>query len=157
MIELQIPVKPFVLHWLINRYGEKYRVSKKNLIGILLLELLNKKVIKPDHDQPKGYNYYIEIPELYVNTKGFNIDAKKIKLLGRCLDRLFYEDFYNFVDNELIKGGLSAYQAVSLFLEINNITEREAKLESMYRSYQRYSGENIRVKKDIFSKKIARK
>ena len=149
MFEIYIPVKPHVKSFLMRRYGEDYVVNKKNFLGILLLELLNTDISKLDLDCKPSECYKLQIPELYFNTKGFNIDKNKLKFLGRCLERLFFDDFYNFVDSELERGGLSAYKSVHLYLQLHKISENELKLESMYRNYQRHSRENIKSKKTL--------
>ena len=58
------------------------------------------------------------------------------------------EDFYRFVDIELLKPNSNAYQSVALFLKFYEIQESHIKLESMYRNYQRYCDENIKQKKN---------
>lgn len=147
MIVIQIPVKIHVKKYLQKRYGAVHQVSKKTFIGLFLLQLLEKKVEKPNKDTQNIIFYDIEIPEFYFNTKGFYVDEKKLKYLGVCLDRLFVEDFYSFVDNELIKPNSNAMKAIKLFYSIYNLSEQDVKLESMYRNYQRYCGENIKNKK----------
>ncbi len=147
MIVIKIPVKCHVKKYLIKRYGAVHQVSKKTFIGLFLLQLLEKKVEKPEKEAGKGSFYDIEVPEYYFNVNGYSIDNNKLKFLSVCLERLFFEDFYSFVDNELMKGDLTAKKAIRLFFTIYDITENELNQDSMYRNYQRYCGENIKQKK----------
>ena len=147
MIVIRIPIKCHVKKYLIKRYGSVHQVSKKTFIGLFLLQLLEKKVEKPEKEAGKGSFYEIEVPEYYFNVNGYSIDKNKLKFLSVCLERLFFEDFYSFVDNELIKGNLTAKKAIRLFFTIYDITENELNQDSMYRNYQRYCGENIKQKK----------
>lgn len=147
MIVISIPVKCHVKKYLIKRYGTVHQVSKKTFIGLFMLQLLEKKIEKPEKEVEKGHLYDIEVPEYYFNTKGYSVDAKKLKFLGICLEKLFVEDFNSFVDNELIKGDLNAKKAIKLFFSIYDINENDLNMDSMYRNYQRYSGENIKHKK----------
>ena len=147
MIVIKIPVKCHVKKYLIKRYGAVHQVSKKTFIGLFLLQLLEKKIEKPEKEAGKGSFYDIEVPEYYFNANGYSIDNNKLKFLSVCLERLFFEDFYSFVDNELFKGELNAKKAIRLFLSIYDITENELNQDSMYRNYQRYCGENIKHKK----------
>lgn len=147
MIVISIPVKCHVKKYLIKRYGSVHQVSKKTFIGLFLLQLLEKKIEKPEREVQKGFLYDIEVPEYYFNTKGYSIDSNKLKLLGICLEKLFQEDFYSFVDLELLKGDLNARKAIKLFFSIYELSENDLNLDSMYRSYQRYSVENIKDKK----------
>lgn len=147
MIQISIPVKKPVKKYLIKKYGEVHTISKKTFIGLLLLELISNEADTSDIDFKSHDQYKMVLPELYFNTKGFSINRKKLKFLGVCLERLFFEDFYSFVDVELAKGKTNAWQSVKLFLFLNNITENEMQLASMYRNYQRHCGEKITEKK----------
>jgi hypothetical protein len=147
MIVISIPVKLHVKKYLIHRYGVVHQVSKKTFIGLFLLQLLEKKIEKPEKEAGKGSFYEIEVPEFYFNAKGYSIDRNKLKFLSVCLERLFFEDFYSFVDNELCKGDLNAKKAIRLFFSIYDISENELNQDSMYRNYQRYCGEKIKHKK----------
>lgn len=149
MITISIPVKAHIKKYLLKKYGSLHKVSKKSFIGLLVLELLNTKIEQPDRNFLNQDKYELIIPEYYFNTKGFNLNQNKTKFLGVCLEKLFFEDFYSFVDMELIKGTGNAYQSTALFLKVFDISENEIKLESMYRNYQRYSHENIKQKKQV--------
>ncbi len=147
MIVIQIPVKIHVKKYLQKRYGAIHQVSYKSFLGLVLLQLLEKKVEKPNKDNENTNFYDIKIPELYFKTKGFHIDKMKLKYLGICLERLFMEDLYSFVDHELLKPNSNAMKAIKLFYSIYELSEQDVKLESVYRNYQRYSGERIKNKK----------
>lgn len=147
MIVISIPVKPHVKKYLIKRYGTTHQVSKKTFIGLFLLQLLEKKIEKQEKDIPNNFTYEIEVPEYYFNTKGYSVDTKKLKFLGICLEKLFVEDCNSFIDNELLKGDSNAKKAIKLFFCIYGIDENDLNLDSVYRNYQRYSGEKIKDKK----------
>lgn len=147
MIVISIPVKNHVKKYLIKRYGSVHQVTKKTFIGLLLLQLLEKKIDKQEKLQEKAALYDLSVPEYYFNTKGYSVDQDKLRFLGICLEKLFMEDFYTFIDNELHKPNTSAYKAIQLFFSIYSISENDLKVESMYRNYQRFSGENIKQKK----------
>lgn len=147
MISISIPVKKHVKKYLCKKYGDEHRVSRKTFIGLLLLELINKKIEKPSQKFECSDRYNMIIPEYYFNTKGFVIGYNKAKFLGMCLEKLFYEDFHSFVDMELKKEKTNAYKAVVLFCRLYLIEEDDIKIESMYRNFQRYSSEKIKEKK----------
>lgn len=149
MISISIPVKKHVKKYLIKKYGTVHTVTKKTFLGLLLLELINDKVEAMDRQFVDLDQYELTIPEFYFNKKGFNIDKNKVRFLGICLEKLFFEDFYNFIDLELTKGKANAFQSVKLFMHIHGISENEMKLESLYRNYQRHCGENIKSKKIV--------
>jgi hypothetical protein len=152
MILIHIPVKNHVKKFLIKRYGAIHKVSKKTFIGLFLLQLLEKRVDKPEKESSNECFYEIEVPEYYFNKNGYSIDANKLKFLSVCLERLFIEDFNTFVDNELSKGSMTATKAIRLFFSIYSITENDLNFDSVYRNYQRYCGENIKNKKQHLAK-----
>ncbi|EJG02274.1 hypothetical protein [Flavobacterium sp. F52] len=149
MIKIYIPVKKPVKKYLIRKYGTVHTISKKSFLGLLLLDLISKDADTSDIDFKGLDKYCLDIPEMYFNTKGYEINRSKLKFLGVCLERLFFEDFYSFVDIELAKGVNNAYKSVQLFLDLYCINENEMKLESMYRNYQRHCEENIKKKKSL--------
>lgn len=147
MVVISIPVKAYVKKYLVKRYGSVHTITKKSFIGLFLLELLQRKVEPPFKDFKGKSSYDINVPEFYFNKKGYAVDHIKLKFLGICLEKMFFEDFYHFVDTEIRTKQLNARKSVKLFLAIYEIEEDEIKLESLYRSYQRYCNENIKKKK----------
>lgn len=152
MVVISIPVKSHVKKYLVKRYGSVHQVTKKSFIGLFLLEMLQRKVEPPMREVKKETNYDIHVPEFYFNKKGYHVDHVKLKFLSVCLERLFFEDFYHFVDNEMLKEKPNARESIKFFLSVYEIQEDELKLESMYRNYQRYCGENIKAKKQSLVK-----
>ncbi|UOX32406.1 hypothetical protein LXD69_10115 [Flavobacterium sediminilitoris] len=149
MIVINIPVKVHVKKYLVKRYGSKHTITKKSFIGLFILELLERKVEPHMKNTSKECSYDIEVSEFYFNKRGFYVDHVKLKFLGICLEKLFLEDFFNFIDLEMRKENANARKSIKFFLSINDIQEDELKLESIYRSYQRYSNENIKNKKIV--------
>ena len=148
MIVIQIPVKNHVKKYLIGRYGATQKITKKTFIGLILLQILEKKVEKQETSSSTLSNYEVSVPEYYFNTKGYSVDADKLRFLGICLEKLFLDDFYLFVDHQLLKGG-SAYKSIQFFFSLYGLSENDLKVESMYRNYQRYAGESIKAKKKV--------
>lgn len=148
MIKISIPVKPFVKKYLIKRYGTACRISRKSFFGLFLSEMLVKKVEKSNPFDSEQFD--VEIPEYYLNTDGYTIDSGKLRTIGLALERMFFDDFYHFVDLRLQEGTFTkASKAIETFLKLYEITEDELRKDSMYRNYQRYCGESIKSKKIV--------
>lgn len=147
MIVISIPVKPHVKKYLIKRYGDYHTITKKTFIGVFISGLLNKKIDKQDYVTHGFEKFNFSISSDFFYKKGHSISIHHKKYIGRCFEMLFFEDFYLFVDNEILKGNGNALKAVRLFLKSYNLSENELKLDSMYRNYQRYCGEKIKEKK----------
>lgn len=149
-ISVRIPTKPHINKYLQHRYGQQHQITKKSLFGIILLELLNTKIEKPEVrilPNDFSYGYTVLVPQRYFSTKGFNISANKKKYLAVYLEKLFMEDLQNHVDRTMYSNKSTAMEAIRSFFSFYGITENDIKLESVYRNYQRYCSENIKGKK----------
>lgn len=150
-ISFEIAVKPYVKKFLNLKYGPEALVSKKTRIGLILIELLDSKIERSAIDVSDfTEKYTIKVSERYFNTKGFNVSYNKKKFLAVYLEKQFTEELRNYVDLQ-VAIGVHAIQAMRVFLRYHAITENEIKLESIYRSYQRYCGEKITDKKNSMS------
>lgn len=148
MINISIFVKKHIKKYLAHRYGKNCVLSKKSLLGILIFELLDKKITKQDRNFINfSEKYTITISEAYFYKRGFYISSHKKKFISIALEKLFIEDLYAFIDITIENNTISAVKAMKIFLCKYDITENEVKFESLYRSYQRYSGESIKKKK----------
>lgn len=151
MVVISIPVKSYVKKFLVKRYGYTHQISKNSFIGLFLLELLQRKVEPPFREISKESTYDIHVPEFYFNEKGYHVDHIKLKFLSICLEKLFFEDFYQDIDKELLKPNPNAMQSIRFFLSVYDITEDELKLASLYKKYQRYCDNKITSKKVVLS------
>lgn len=152
-VTVKIPVKSHVKKYLSERYGIEHTLTKTTLLGILVFNVLDKKLARPikdfsDYDE----KYAIVVPQRYFNERGFAIDLRKRRFLAICLEKVFNEDFHLFIDTVISsKLKVSAVQAMKIFLKKYQITENEAKFETLYRNYQRYCKENITQKKKLLT------
>lgn len=152
MIVISIPVKSHVKKYLIKRYGESHTISKHTFLGVFVYGLLHKKMEKQDYITKGFEKFSFSITSDFFYKRGHTISTYHKKYIGRCFEMLFFEDFYLFVDNDLLKGSGNASKSVKLFLKSYNLTENELKFDSMYRNYQRYCGEKIKEKKKCIVK-----
>jgi hypothetical protein len=149
-ISISIPVKPHVKKYIEVKYGETHTLTTKSFLGLLLFNVLDKNAPVLDHDFKNfGDQYEIKISRQYLYENGYNVSTVKRKFLSVCLEKLFVEEFYQFVDIHVSSIRLSAAQSIRLFLEKYNLTENEINYETMYKKYQRYSNFNIKIKKNI--------
>lgn len=147
-ISISIPVKPHVKKYISLRYGTEHTLTKKSLLGILIFNILDKKTKKPD----RGFldykeKYVIQISRQYFYESGFSITLKKRRFLAICLEKLFIEDFYSYVDIAVSKMNYTAVEAMRVFFAQYEISEDEVKFYSMYRQYQRHCENGIKAKK----------
>lgn len=147
-IAVNIPVKPHIKKYVSVRYGNEHTLTKKSLLGVLIFGVLDKKVPKPDRSfDDHTEKYTIQISESYFNERGFEIPLRKRRFLAVCLEKLFIEDFYAYIDISVSKMGITAAQSMRVFLEQYEISENDVKFESMYKNYQRHCDFKIKSKK----------
>lgn len=147
-ITVKIPVKNHVKKYLSVRYGTDHTLTKTSLLGMLLFYSLEKRIEKQsasisDYDS----SYHILVSQHYMNQKGFSVDMKTRKFVAVCFEKLFLEDMNGFIDKCIGQLNQSAMSSLKIFLKTYEISEDDAKTESLYRQYQRYSKESIRQKK----------
>lgn len=150
-ISFEIAVKPHVKKFLNTKYGPEAIISKKTRMGLILMELLDSKIDRSGVDITGCFEKYtIKVSQRCFNIKGFNVSFNKKKFLAVYLEKQFTEELRSYVDMQLSMG-VTAMQAMRIFLKYYAISENEIKLDSIYRSYQRYSGEKIKEKKNILT------
>ena len=149
-ISIMIPVKPHVKKFIEVKYGQTHTLTTKSYLGLLLFNVLDKNAQPLDHDfKSFGDQYEIKISRQYLYEHGYNVSPVKRQFLSLCMERLFIEEFYEFVDIHVSSIGFGAAKSIRLFLEKYNLTENEINYETMYKKYQRYSNFNIKIKKNI--------
>lgn len=153
MTTLKIPVKTHVKKYLVKQYGAEFKANKKTFFGTFIIELLDRETERVNYFKEEVYT--VTVDRNYTKKTKIALDGNKLRSVGNALEVLFIEDFYKYVDGQLVSPNASAYQAVKNFLKIYDISEDDLKLETMYRKYQRYSNEKIDEKKIKYSKKLA--
>lgn len=146
MIDVKIPVKPHVKKYLVKKYGTVHRVSSTSFIGMLLLHFLGKSVT--GFQKAEGIEAYeLSIPEYYVNTAGHTIPDEALKRIGECMDKLFREELFAYLDLR-VSNGFKALPELNLFLNRYEISEDDLQRGSIYKAYQRHCGMKIKSKKN---------
>lgn len=148
-ITIKLPLKPYIVKFLEKRYGKKHLVSRNSLIGMYLIELLNKDYNKRGSIEEGSY-YTIIVPSSIVARVGFDFPAVKYEKLASYFEKLFRNSLFEYV-NMSIENDLklvpehdrkkirnqNAKEAIKQFLSTYEICEDELKFETMYRTYYR--------------------
>jgi len=155
---VHLPIKSYLKKYLIKKYGTSYKISSNSLLGIFLIEILDKQYRK-EHRQIKEKNYYpIIIPKVIVEKVGFDFPTSKMRRFELMIKQLFRNELDSHVDiainAELYvnindkKYKLDVMKAIKQYLEFYDITEDELRLDSLYRDYKR-------IKNEIGHKKVS--
>ena len=148
LISIKIPTKSHIKKFISTRYGTEHTVSKKSMLGVIIISLLDKNVLRPEYSfENCNEEYIVHISEYYMNIKGFNLSVKTVKFLSILIEKLFYEDLFMYMDLSISKFNVSAQEALGCFFKEYNISEDELNFDSVYKKYQRHCNFNIKSKK----------
>lgn len=150
-ITINMPMKSYLRKFLLKKYGSSYKVSSNSLLGIYLIEILDKQYRK-DHKQIRQKNYYpLIIPKSIVERVGFDMPTAKMKRFEVMLSKLFKDELESYIkvtttlelyvninDNKYRQ---DIMKAMKQFLEYYKISEDELKLDSLYRDFSRQQKE----------------
>lgn len=91
----------------------------------------------PEAKTAPVYKYTVLVPEFYYNTYGHNITKSTLQHLAIQSKHLFEEAMLEHLEIEVLKGK-KVMTTLRVWLRTFNITEDDAKLESLYKTWQRH-------------------
>lgn len=148
-ISLNIPLKPYLTKYLVQKYGNTHTVSRNSWLGNYVIELLTKQYRKHKAIQKTETYFTIEIPLTIMKESGFDISTDKLRRLEIMIDKVFRNDldsyiavsigcelkYYNEQFSSLNKQNV--VKAIEQFLGFYNITEDELSPDTIYRDFYR--------------------
>lgn len=134
---IKIPMKPFLVKFLHQKFGDYHKVSKTTWLGISATNLLTHVYSKPQHVRTNS-NFTILIPYTICQKKGHFINYDAIPEFKQNAERIFRDFMHEYITINA-KGNEHGEVMHSLkkFLKHYNISEDEVRLESAYRHYMR--------------------
>jgi 3'-phosphoadenosine 5'-phosphosulfate sulfotransferase len=155
----KLPVTPIVHQFITSRYGDTICLSKRHLLGNVLLLSIKKKYYHKQQLCQEKYTEYITVTysESRFRNEGFDWEAKSIINFNQFATRLFYDHFYAFMDLRLQQDDeLQIMQAYDEFLDHYTISVDVFNLEMAKKSYLRYrkSKEKVRNMVENFPKSV---
>lgn len=140
-LRVKIPMKPYVVKFLLKKFGKTHKASKNSWLGLNVIEVLTKEYQKPIKITSKSY-FTIVIPYTLCVHNGHFIDYLKFPELEKKCDKIFRDFMYDFVQiNSVEKSHGDIMSSLRRFLDFYNISEDELKMDSAYRHYLRISEE----------------
>ncbi|MEZ0182636.1 hypothetical protein AB9T89_10350 [Flavobacterium oncorhynchi] len=135
-IIINFPVKPHVYKFLQKKVGEKLVVTKNDLYGNLVLDILSKRycVLESVTD---AYTFPVEISLRYMEDYGIFIDQKIIRKFNSQVDRIFKEEVRSYVSLNHTLNHIPKKTAVEQFIFHYNLTEDDIKLETILKDLVR--------------------
>lgn len=137
-ITQHIPVSNHVYKYLLAKCGsDTIEVSRTNLVGSIVLSLLNRNGdIKPGKsNHTKVFN--VVIKENFYNRNGINIGPRNAKLFNDMFDKMFREELYCHIIMNKSELKEMFIESIRNFLEVYGIDEDDIKLETLYKDFKR--------------------
>ncbi|MFA5296590.1 MAG: hypothetical protein WC389_00100 [Lutibacter sp.] len=142
-LRVKVPMKPYVVKFLLKKFGKTHKASKNSWLGLNAIELLRKDYCKPVKLTSKNY-FTIVIPYSLCVQNGHFVDYTKFPELEKKCENIFRNFMYDFIQiNSVNAGSGGVTRSLRNFLAFYKINEDELKSDSVYRQYMRYLNEQM--------------
>jgi hypothetical protein len=150
MVEISIPVKPFVKQFLENKYGSPAFLTAKDPVGKYFQLLLTNN---PHHRDKRGVRYKESI-EIHVSSDqffryGFSLSATSVVWFNNFLEHLIKSELFMFLDFHVNRQNIPQKKAIELFMDEAGFCEDTWPFETIKKAHNRH-----RAKKNHYSENI---
>jgi hypothetical protein len=141
MIEIAIPVKPYVMKYLIHKYSSDTITFKRNdhihSTFLSLLQRPSKEYAHKKYKKVEGPNVKFVISMSLKRNVGCVLPEENIRHFNFFIDYLIKHEFFDFVDSK-IEEGVRTKNAIDAFMDKYDLGEDDIKFETLKKSYYRY-------------------
>jgi len=146
-ITLHLSVPRYVKKILQFKYGDDYRAREDTLLGMVVLNTLQKKSER--HYTYKRINPDITYFSLKVgidkaNHKGFQHNQSTAVRISKAIERDIREKLYTEAITNEINYGIDFKTTIQNFLDLYDITEDELSYETIRKDFNRYKNQNLK-------------
>lgn len=135
-VVINFPVKPHVYKYLQKKCGEKLIVTKSDVFGSIVLDILSKKHL--DHKAVvTTMSFPVEISMRYMERNGIYIDDKIIRKFNTRIDDIFREEMRTHCDTNFSINGIPKEKSLKNLLFYYSISEEEIKFETLVKDLRR--------------------
>lgn len=143
MLQLKIPVPTYLKKFLTKSYGDDYKVSFNDEIGVLILNTLKNKSVYHEITLSKNQREYdtdyfcVEISLSNFDKYGCHITQKDLILLRKSLDNLFRNQMFRTgVMNQSLMN-IPFKNTFEMYLKTYGITEDDLSYSTIRRDFNR--------------------
>lgn len=138
MVEVEIPVKPFVRHYISKLYGTPARIPAKDPIGKFFYLLLSNQIHHRDHRSIRYKDTLkITVPSDHFHRKGFDLSTTSVIWLNNFVEGQIKKEMFLFVDFYTDHMGIQQKTAIELFMDHHGFTEESWPFETIKKAYSR--------------------
>ena len=146
---LDIPVQPHVLKFLQYYLGEHYVLSENDQFGAYLYSQLRRPLqdARRDHVlESYGAKWRVSLDALDAQKHGLRLTGKAAQMFNDWVDSVFNTEMMGFVSLH-VKFGNKIKYAIEEYVKERGIREEDILCETLYKRYQRASGERKATQK----------
>ena len=147
---LDLAMESHLLKFLRVRYGQKYIVRQKSVLGMMVMEFSRKRNYLKKIQPPKKGVYRIYFT--YTELRHYHLDLSKKKkdLIIKTMDALMREDMVFYIDTSVVRTQ-NARESLREWMARYDILESDLNFDSMYQYYKR--SKNFKIKNIKSAKK----
>lgn len=155
-ILIELPCKPLVKQYIINRYGNPVKFPRNDYLKAMLIKSLTHPNTKEDsHTTLQYHTQKIDLPvEFYLYAKKRNtLTRTDVMLLNQTVQDLIEETLYNYLHLYHHLGGMLLKNAILQFRQQYGFPEESYSTEAITKFWQR-TRERRKKGNNIFSETV---
>lgn len=134
---VKIPMKTYLVKFLLKKYGKKHKASKRSLLGLETLALLTDKYYKQRAIGNDSHFTFL-IPYQICKDYGHFVDPAEEILFKKKVERIFKDFFIDYIkiNNRIFKHG-NIIKSINDFYIFYGLTEEDLSVDYAYKLSQR--------------------
>lgn len=139
-ITIWLPVSSYIKNFLVAVYGDAYKVSATDDLGILILNILQKKSVYYEYkrkNDDRNTNYPIHISFSNFEKYGCVISEQQLYQINKSLDSNFRNTMYRNAIVNQHSFGIQYKKTILAYLKSYGITEDEMNYATIRKDFNR--------------------
>lgn len=150
VISINFPVKSYIKKYLVYKFGNNHNYSTQSVLGPIVKSILSKNYTRKIGKINTQHYYPINISNAYLSHFGAYVDEKNINYFNNEVDVIFRSELYHFMAFNKEFFNIKYRDTLRTVLQSMVITEKDIKLETILKDFDRKKNEinalNIRTK-----------
>jgi hypothetical protein len=149
--KLKLPVKPYILKYLTERFGSPMYIRLQDVIGLFIAAVLEKNVY-PDLNAVKAHNARLKLTtsiELWLPRQwllnyryGTDIPEKKILFINNAIEQMFQRDLHLYYTYNINNYKNKEFLFEAFCNQYNIIIDEDVTMDALIKMEYRYRNKN---------------
>lgn len=149
---IEIPCKPAVRQFLLNKYGAEMNIPNSDLVKKMLFNLLHRNTAKDEKDITLQYYTTSVTINLTLDQAlrfGLNLSKTAIREMNTTIEEIIYERLHVHMEFFVYVSGYKEKAAIEMFQHLYNFPEEVLAFDTIKKHYQRHIQPNLYVNKIV--------